>query len=124
MARGLTIALVLAGALHALPSSAGEADVIGATVDRRSAGLYDFDVTIRSRDTGWDRYADRFEVLAPDGRVLGVRVLDHPHENEQPFTRELSGVAIPRGIDRVTIRARFKPVGYDGATLTIALPTR
>ena len=98
--------------------------MIGATVDRRSAGLYDFDVTIRSRDTGWDRYADRFEVLAPDGRVLGVRVLDHPHENEQPFTRELSGVAIPRGIDRVTIRARFKPVGYDGATLTIALPTR
>jgi hypothetical protein len=103
---------------------AGEADVIGATAALRSRGLYDFDVTIRSNDTGWDRYADRFEVLGPDGALLGTRVLDHPHETEQPFTRELSGVRIPGNIERVTFRAHFKPVGFDGATFSMKLPAK
>ena len=34
-------------------------------------------------------------VCTPDGKVLGYRKLHHPHENEQPFTRSLSGVEIP-----------------------------
>ncbi len=104
-----------------LPAWAGEADVIGARFDRRPSGEYDFDVTIRSRDTGWDRYADRIEILAADGKVLATRVLDHPHEHEQPFTRDVYGVRIPAGVDRVTVRAHFKPVGFDGDTLVVTL---
>ncbi|MBI3452524.1 MAG: hypothetical protein HY057_06815 [Rhodospirillales bacterium] len=111
-------ALWLAGA----PAVAGEADVIAAAVKPVGGGQYDFDVTIRSNDRGWSYYADRFEVLAPDGTVLGVRELLHPHETEQPFTRELSGVRIPDGIDRVTVRARHRPRGYDGATLVVKVP--
>ncbi len=113
---------LLAGTLL-LPATAwaGEADVIGAVVRRAAAGVYDFDVTVRSRDTGWDRYADRIEVLAPDGRVLGTRVLEHPHDDEQPFTRDVYGVAVPDRIDQVTIRAHFRPVGYDGATFSLRL---
>jgi hypothetical protein len=61
-------------------------------------------------------------VLTPEGKVLGVRTLLHPHETEQPFTRELYGVRIPAGLREVRIRARHKPRGYDGKTLTIALP--
>jgi hypothetical protein len=53
------------------------------------------DVTVRSADRGWDYYADAFEVLSPDGTVLGRRELLHPHENEQPFRRELQGLKIP-----------------------------
>jgi hypothetical protein len=113
---GLVIVLGAAGA------SAGEADVIDARVTPRGGGLFDFDVTIRSNDLGWDHYADAFEVLAPDGTLLGRRVLLHPHESEQPFTRDLHGVAIPDGVLEVTIRARHKPAGYDGATLTVAIP--
>jgi hypothetical protein len=101
---------------------AGEADVIAAKVAKGSGGTYDFDVTIRSNDRGWDYYCDRFEVLAPDGKVLGVRTLYHPHETEQPFTRELYGVKIPAGLRQVRIRARHKPRGYDGKILTVALP--
>jgi hypothetical protein len=103
---------------------AGEADVVAARVRPAGAGRFDFDVTIRSRDTGWSRYADRFDVLAPDGTVLGSRELLHPHEDEQPFTRDLRGVSIPAGIRRVTIRAHMKGVGHDGATLEVALPGR
>ena len=54
--------------------------------------------------------------------MLGRRVLLHPHETEQPFTRELHGVRIPAGVERVTVRARHKPKGYDGKTLSIKLP--
>lgn len=101
---------------------AGEADVIAVEVRRAGGDLYDFDVTIRSNDTGWDHYADAFEVLAPDGTVLGQRVLLHPHETEQPFARDLYGVAIPATIGSVTVRARHKPKGYDGETKTVPLP--
>ncbi len=101
---------------------AGEADVVGAKVRRAADGSYNFDVTVKSNDRGWEYFADAFEVLAPDGKVLGTRVLLHPHENEQPFTRELYGVKIPKGVERVVIRARHKPKGYDGKTLTVDLP--
>ena len=101
---------------------AGEADVIGATVEHRTGRIYDFDVTVRSQETGWDRYADRIEVLGPDGKVLSTRVLEHPHEQEQPFTRDVTGVDVPRAITEVTIRAHHKPAGYDGATLRVTLP--
>lgn len=100
---------------------AGEADVIGAVAHRTAKGVYDIDVTVRSRDTGWDRYADRIEVLAPDGTILAVRVLEHPHEDEQPFTRDVNQVKVPTGVDKVTIRARFKPIGFDGTVFSLSL---
>jgi hypothetical protein len=115
---------VLALALFAAAgvTLAGEADVEGAKAARAGDGTWRFDVTIRSNDKGWEHYADAFEVLAPDGRLLGRRVLLHPHEDEQPFTRELDAVRIPAGVDRVIIRARHKPKGYDGRTLELRLP--
>jgi len=106
----------------AVPVWAGEADVIAARATKGRDGTYNFDVTIRSNDRGWDYFCDRFEVLTPEGKVLGVRTLLHPHETEQPFTRELYGVKVPPGLKEVRIRAGHKPRGYDGETLTIALP--
>lgn len=117
------VVLLLALLLPAFaPAWAGEADVVAAKVTRVRDGVYHFDVTIRSRDRGWDYYCDRFEVLSPAGRVLGVRELLHPHETEQPFARQLSGVNVPVGITHVIIRARHKPRGYDGTTLEVELP--
>jgi hypothetical protein len=89
-----------------------------------AAGTYRFDVTISSDDTGWDKYADQWDVVAPDGAVLGTRMLAHPHETEQPFTRSLSGIAVPAGVNSVTIRARDKVEGYGGAEMTVSLPAR
>lgn len=115
------LSLVLACALAA-GARAGEADVVDVKVRRSAPGVYDFDVTVKSVDKGWEYYADAFEVLAPDGKVLGRRVLLHPHETEQPFTRDLYGVRIPAGVREVVVRARHKPKGYDGATLRVRLP--
>lgn len=115
---------ILGAMLVSTPAMAGEADVIAVRVRPAGSDRFDFDVTIRSRDTGWARYADRFEVLAPGGTVLGMRELLHPHQDEQPFTRDLHGLRIPPGIRRVTLRAHMKGVGHDGATIEVALPGR
>lgn len=103
-------------------ATAGEADVMDASVRRTAENTYSFSVTVRHDDTGWDHYADRWQVLAPDGTVLGERVLLHPHENEQPFTRGLSGVIIPDGFGEVTLRAGDSVHDFGGAELTVKLP--
>jgi len=112
---------LIAFLLLAQSAFAGEADVVDVKVRRNSSGTYDFDVTVRSVDKGWEHYADAFEVLGPDGKVLGRRILYHPHETEQPFTRDLYGVRIPAAITHVTVRARHKPKGYDGEAMTVRL---
>lgn len=84
-------------------------------------GVYSFDVTLRHADSGWDHYADGWEVVAPDGEILGKRTLYHPHVNEQPFTRSLSGVTVPEGFDHVEIRAHDKVHGYGSELFRINL---
>ena len=77
-----------------------------------SDGVWRFDVTLTHPDTGWDHYADGWQILAPDGSVLGTRELAHPHVNEQPFTRSLSGVRIPEGVSEVGIQASDSVGGW------------
>ncbi len=103
------------------PVLAGEADVIAVKVSARPGDTWRFDVTVRHADEGWDHYADRWEVLGPDGTVLGTRTLLHPHETEQPFTRSLDGVSVPAGITEVTVRAHDSVHGYGGAEITVSL---
>lgn len=117
-----TLIAVLFFVFTPAPTRAGEADVIAAKVRKVSTGIYNFDVTIRSNDKGWKYYCDRFEVLTTDGTLLGARTLFHPHETEQPFTRDLYNVRIPANVTQVRIRARHKPKGYDGKTLTVKIP--
>lgn len=116
--------LALLAILAAHPALAGDADVINVQVRAVSKSVFNLDVTIRSKDTGWERYADKIEALAPDGAILGTRVLEHPHDTEQPFTRDLYDLVVPAGIAKVTVRAHFRPSGYDGAAMTVALPGR
>ncbi|NNL76948.1 MAG: hypothetical protein HKO68_11480 [Desulfobacterales bacterium] len=98
---------------------AGEADVIEVNARPTGEGLYSFNVTVRHADEGWNHYADKWDVVSPDGSVLGTRTLYHPHVDEQPFNRGLSGVKIPEGIDRVTVRAHDSVHGYGGKTVTV-----
>jgi hypothetical protein len=101
---------------------AGEADVIKAKVKKLGDGTYRFDVTVSHSDEGWDHYANKWDVLGPDGTVLGTRILYHPHVGEQPFTRTLSGVKVPEGISSVTIRAHDSVHEYGGKVVTVDLP--
>ena len=100
---------------------AGEADVIGVQVDKTGSS-YRFDVTVRHDDTGWQHYADKWDVVTPEGEILATRVLYHPHVNEQPFTRSLSGVEIGAGVSSVVIRAHDLVHGYGGREMTVELP--
>ena len=101
---------------------AGEADVVDVEVKRTGENIFNFSVTVRHNDIGWDHYANKWEVVAPDGTVMGTRILHHPHVNEQPFTRSLSGVKIPQSIKSVTIRAHDSVHDYGGKTVTMELP--
>lgn len=101
---------------------AGEADVTAADAVHLSNGVWEFRVTVLHADEGWSHYADRFDIVGPDGTVLGVRTLHHPHETEQPFTRSLSGVAIPDTVSHVIIRAHDNVHKLGGKELKLALP--
>ena len=85
-------------------SVADEVEIVKATA-AKSSGSWRFDVTLKHADTGWQHYANKWEIVTADGKVLGTRVLYHPHVDEQPFTRSLSGVDIPAGTKEVVIRA-------------------
>lgn len=100
----------------------GCADVVKVVVSAETAGTYRFDVTVRSADTGWDKYADRWEVRDESGKVLGERVLAHPHVDEQPFTRSQSGIEIPAGLKTVTVIAGDSVTGFCGASYEVDVP--
>ena len=72
---------------------------------------YTFAVTIRSPDTGCDRYTDWWEVITPSGELLYRRVLLHSHVNEQPFTRT-GGIVKIQPQQKVIVRVHLFPDGY------------
>jgi len=115
-------ALALVSTALAPAALAGEADVVDAEAAQESDGTWRVSVTVRHADEGWDHYADRWQVETPDGRVLGIRVLLHPHEHEQPFTRSLGGVVIPPEVEEVVIRAHDSVHGDGGTVLRLTLP--
>ncbi len=102
-------------------AGAGEADVVAVEAVWEGAGAWRFEVTVAHVDEGWEHYADKWEVLAPAGSLLGTRVLLHPHVGEQPFTRSLGGVAIADEIDRVILRAHDSVHGLGGVEITVEL---
>jgi hypothetical protein len=53
-----------------------------------------------------------------------VRELLHDHATEQPFTRDLYGVKIPRGVRSVVVQARDRTFGYGGGIVEVVLPGR
>ena len=116
-AAGALCASWLAAAPVAL---AGPADVVSVTA-KCSGETCHFSVTVEHADEGWKHYANAWQVVGPDGRVLATRVLRHPHVDEQPFTRSLGGVRVPREITRVRVRARDSVHGLGGREVEVTL---
>ncbi len=112
---------VAAVCLIAAPVVAGVADVVSVEM-MKTGDTYRIDVSVRHADAGWEHYADRWDVLAPDGSVLGTRILLHPHDNEQPFTRSLGGVIVPEGVEYVIIRANDILHGLGGKEQQVEVP--
>lgn len=109
--------------LTALPAGADPAQIVDVVVREQSRNVFRFDVTIRHPDTGWQHYANEWQVRAPrGGQVFGTRVLLHPHATEQPFTRSLGSVQIPPEVTEVEIRARCLVDGWSRQVVTLTLP--
>ena len=85
--------------------------------------FFNVTATIRHEDTGWDHFCNRFEILdAKTGKLLGQRVLAHPHEDEQPFTRTLYRMPVPADVTRVRVRAHDSLHGYEQEPVEMDLP--
>jgi len=123
MARQFVLLAACLGCLN-IAVFAGEADVVKVETEARDQGVYSFAVTVSHGDAGWDHYADRWEIVDDGGKILGARVLHHPHVNDQPFTRSLPGVKIPGHLNKVTVRAHDSLHGYGGKVVSVDITGR
>lgn len=119
-----TAAIVMLSTLSSANAEQRFPDVLAAKVRPSGPERFDFDVTVSSPYDTPQRYADGFRVTDGAGKVLGERKLWHDHAGEQPFTRDLHGVSIPRGIRTVRIQARDQRHGYGGTAIEVELPGR
>jgi hypothetical protein len=104
------------------------ADVLFVRAEYSPTGTWTFTVTVQHPDTGWEDYADGWDVVLPDGTVvkpdpdtLFTRVLLHPHVDEQPFTRNQTGIVIPQEVTEVTVRAHDLLHGFGGREVVVDL---
>ncbi len=112
--RAYGIALLLA--LSALSGVAFANQPVVEFVELEMAnGSWTAHVTVRHEDVGWKHYADAWRIVTPDNKVLVTRTLYHPHQGEQPFTRTLSGIAIPASVISLKVQAHDKVHGWGDA---------
>lgn len=111
-----------------LANNAANADVLFVRATQTAVNLWTFAVEVAHPDTGWDDYADGWDVVLPDGTVAKAnpddpftRLLLHPHETEQPFTRSQSGIPIPTEVTIVTVRAHDLVDGFGGQEVVVDL---
>lgn len=102
-------------------AQAGEADVVSGNITALGDGRFRVDATVLHDDAGWDHYANRWDVLSVDGELLGSRVLAHPHDHEQPFTRSLT-LQLPEGTHAVILRAHDSVHELGGKEFHLELP--
>jgi hypothetical protein len=96
-------------------------DIIGVQATPEDGGTWRFDVTVSSPYDSRERYADAWRVVGPDGTEFGLRILTHDHASEQPFTRSQGGIAVPDGVNTVTVEGRDLTNGWGGGTLAVQL---
>lgn len=107
--------------IFAVSPALADSPVIEKVTASGNGGSWNFSVTLSHGDTGWDDYADGWRVLDMQGNELGLRVLYHPHVDEQPFTRSQSGIQIPTEMTQVQIQARDLIGGWAKETVILDL---
>lgn len=99
---------------------ANDVEVVKTEVSRQGSS-WSVSTTLRHQDSGWDHYADQWRVVDASGKVLGKRILYHPHEHEQPFTRSQSGIHIPAGTTVIFVEAHDKVHGWSAQRVRVDL---
>ncbi|MBC8509547.1 MAG: hypothetical protein H8D34_32250 [Chloroflexi bacterium] len=111
------------------PENPANADVLFVkAILNAQNGTWTFQVTVQHSDTGWEDYADGWDVVTLEGSVLKrnsddpfTRLLLHPHVDEQPFTRSQSGIIIPEGVTQLFVRAHDIIDGFGGQEIKVDL---
>jgi len=119
------IRIILFFLLLSLPTlivSANEANILNVGIKNEGNDRYTFNVTVQHEGKGWDHYADRWEILTPEGEIVAIRVLRHPHIKEQPFARNLPFVPVSKDINEVTIRAHCSVDEFGGKEIMLKIP--
>lgn len=105
-----------------------DADVLDVKAVQTDTQAWTFTVTVSHPDKGWEDYADGWDVMLPDGTVVKpdpnspfTRLLLHPHDTEQPFTRSQSDIIIPADVTQVTVRAHDLVDGFGGQEVMVDL---
>lgn len=111
MKNRLTTLCVMAIVLFSSTSMANEVEIVKVMIEP-AAHRWTFHVTLKHDDTGWKHYADAWRIVDAKGNELGIRKLWHPHEKEQPFTRTLANVLIPKDSKNIFIEAHDKVHGW------------
>lgn len=114
------IAFALLFAALPLAAQAEISQVVAVSVAKNGM-TWRMDVTIKHPDTGWDHFADGWEVLDAEGNRIGHRELMHPHVEEQPFTRSLSNLIIPDGTREVFVRTHCSVDGWSKERIRVPL---
>lgn len=99
---------------------ADEVEIVNVYMQETDSG-WRADVTLKHNDTGWEHYADAWRVVDGNGHLFKTRVLYHPHINEQPFTRSLSGIIIPAEQTIVYVEAHDKKHGWSSQRVKVDL---
>ncbi|MBO1255893.1 hypothetical protein J3L16_09380 [Alteromonas sp. 5E99-2] len=100
---------------------AGDVAIHSANFERKENGLWRVSVTLKHNDEGWNHYADRWRIVDEEGLQLAIRVLQHPHQQEQPFTRSLTNVGIPKDARYVYVEAGDNKHGWTKKRLKVDL---
>lgn len=110
--------------------SLANADVTFVKAEQAADGSWTFHVTVEHPDTGWEDYANGWDIITTQGQVIKksveeefTYVLTHPHEDEQPFTRSQSGLVIPADVTEVFVRAHDIVHGWGGDIVYVDLTT-
>lgn len=98
-----------------------DAEIQFVQASETSAGVWSFNVRLNHPDTGWEDYTDGWHVETLDGRILGVRILLHPHVNEMPFSRSQGGIQIPPDVTEVQVRSHDLVSGYGQETVVVPI---
>ena len=104
-------------------ANANDVEVVDVKAIQSKDKTWRFSVTLKHDDEGWDHYANEWQVIAPDDKILATRTLYHPHVDEQPFTRGTQGVKISDDIKTVRIIAKDTVHGLSKNAVELELAT-
>lgn len=122
MMKSYLVGMSLVVGLAANVAFGNDVQIKNVDIQKSAEETYRISVTLKHNDEGWDHYANEWQVIAPDGTVLGTRILAHPHVDEQPFTRSLGNVKISTGIEKIEIRAKDSIHGWAEESYIVGVP--